>query len=210
MSITNPTHGSHAWQVAALLIAATLVTVPSATAQVSVDVDITLQGITILQYYSNLDVTIDSTALAQMLGYGGTEVDEGTPSGAITVSAFPFSGDADLPTDITAPSGDPSAVDLTIENAWAVRSITAAGTNTVTTAITDGTLSHSVQGAGTDILISNARVSDGVSTGASIQFASPGLVNPRFGDVILELDLTTATHTGEYQDGVFTLVASTP
>lgn len=181
----------------------------SAAAQASVDIDITLQGITILHYYSNLDVTIDSTALAQMLGYAGSEVDEGT-AGAITVSAYAFSGDADLASNITAPTGDPSAVDLTIQNAWAVRSITAAGTNTVTTAITDGILSHSVQGAGTDIGISNARVSDGTSTGASIQFNSPGLVNPQYGDVILQLDMTTATHTGEYQDGVFTLAATTP
>lgn len=210
MKIKNPVPKVQRWQAVALLFVVALVATPPAEAQVSVDVDITLQGITILHYFSNLDVTIDSTALAQMLGYAGTEVDEGVPSGAITVSSFPFSGDADLATDITAPTGDPSAVDLTIANAWAVRSITAAGTNTVTTAITDGTLSHSVQGAGTDIDISNARVSDGVSTGASIQFNSPGLVNPVFGDVILELDMSTATHTGEYQDGVFTLVASTP
>lgn len=193
-----------------LLAAAALLMPSQAAAQVNVDIDITLQGVTILHYYSNLDVTIDSTALTQMLGYAGTTVDEGVPSAAITVSAFPFSGDADLPTDITAPTNDPSAVDLTIQNVWAVRSITAAGTNTVTTAITDGTLSHSVQGAGTDILISNARVTDGVSTGASIQFNSPGLINPQYGDVILELDMSTATYTGDYVDGVFTLQATTP
>jgi len=193
-----------------LLACTAVVLAPSdAEAQVNVDIDITMQGITILHYYSNIDLTIDSTALTQMIGFAG-DVDEGTPSGAITVSAHPFSGDADLPTDITAPTNDPSAVDLTIQNAWAVRSITAAGTNTVSTSITDGTLSHSVQGAGTDIGISNARVTDGVSTGASIQFDSPGLLNPQFGDVILELDMTTATHTGEYQDGVFTLQATTP
>lgn len=197
--------------VLCLIILGAVVLAPQdAEAQVNVDVDVTLQGITILHYYSNIDVTIDSTALAQMLGYAGTEVDEGTPSGAITVSAHPFSGDADLPTDITAPTNDPSAVDLTIQNVWAVRSITAAGTNTVTTTITDAVMSHTVQGAGTDIGISNARVTDGVSTGASIQFNSPGLVNPQFGDVILELDMTTATHTGTYEDGVFTLQASTP
>jgi hypothetical protein len=193
-----------------LACALALLTPNHAAAQASVDIDINLQGITILHYYSNLDVTIDSTALAQMLGFAGSTVDEGTPSAAITVSAHPFVGDADLPTDITAPSNDPSAVDLRIQNAWAVRSITAAGTNTVSTAITDNTLSHAVQGAGTDIIISNARVSDGVSTGASIQFNSPGLVNPQFGDVLLALDLTTATYTGAYEDGVFTLQASTP
>jgi hypothetical protein len=207
---TQTTQKSTRWLTTSMLLAAALLaTAPAAEAQNSVDIDITLEGITVLHYYSNLDVTIDSTALAQMLGFGGTGVDEGT-GGAITVSSSPFSGDADLPTNVTAPTNDPSAVDLTIENAWAVRSISAAGTNTVTTAITDPTLSHSVQGAGTDIVISNARVSDGVSTGGSIQFASPGLITPHYGDVILELDMSTATYTGTYEDGVFTLAATSP
>lgn len=194
-------------RLATLLVAALLLVSAPAQAQVNVDIDITLQGVTILHYYSNLDVTIDSTALAQMLGYGATEVDEGTE--ALTISAYPFSGT--IAAALTAPTNDPSAVDLTIVNCWAVRSITAAGTNTVTTAITDGTLSHSVQGAGTDILISNARVTDGIqAAAASVQFNSPGLINPEFGDCVLELDMSTATYTGEYQDGVFTLQASTP
>ncbi len=189
----------------AVLLAAVMMA-PAADAA-SVDIDITLQGITILHYYANLDVTIDSTALAAMLNPLTAEYDEGVE--ALTISASPFSGT--IASALTSPGSDPSAVDLTIVNCWAVRSITAAGTNTVTTAITTPTLSHSVQGAGTDIVISNARVTDGVqAAAASVQFDSPGLVNPELGDCILELDMTTATHTGTYEDGVFTLVASTP
>ncbi len=190
-----------------LAVALMMVSVPAAKAA-SVDIDITLQGITILHYYSNLDVTIDSTALGQLLSpLTSPEHDEGTE--ALTISASPFSGT--IATALTSPTLDPSAVDLTIVNCWGVRSITAAGTNTVTTAITTATMSHSVEGAGTDIVISNARVTDGVqAAAASVQFDSPGLVNPELGDCILELDMTTATHTGTYEDGVFTLVASTP
>ncbi len=192
---------------AVVLLAMVLMMAPAAKAA-NVDIDITLEGITILHYYSNLDVTIDATALGQMLApLTSPEHDEGTE--ALTVSASPFSGT--IASALTAPGSDPSAVDLTIVNCWAVRSITAAGTNTVTTAITDGTLSHSVEGAGTDIGISNPRVTDGVAAAAlSVQFDSPGLVNPELGDCILELDMSTATHTGTYEDGEFTLVASTP
>lgn len=191
--------------LAALALAAVLGTAQPANAQSDVNIDITLEGITILHYYSNLDVTIDATALGQMLApLTSPAYDEGTE--ALTVSASPFSGT--IASALTAPGSDPSAVDLTIVNAWAVRSITAAGTNTVTTAITDGTLSHP---SGGDILISNARVTDGVqAAAASVQFGSPGLVNPEFGDVVLELDMSTAIRAGEYQDGVFTLTASTP
>ena len=85
----------------ALALTAILGMSQPASAQANVDIDITLQGITILHYFSNLDVTIDSTAMAQMLGYAGTLIDEGT-AGAITGSAHPFSGDADLPTAIGA------------------------------------------------------------------------------------------------------------
>ncbi len=192
---------------AAVLFVAALLLMPApASEAASVDIDITLEGITILHYYSNLDVTIDSTALAAMLAPLTPEYDEGVE--ALTISASPFSGT--IASALTDPGTDPSAVDLTIVNCWAVRSITAAGTNTVTTAISAATLSHTTQGPGTDIVISNARVDDGGGAGASVQFNSPGLVNPQFGDCILELDMTTATHTGAYEDGVFTLVASTP
>ncbi|MCB1865964.1 MAG: hypothetical protein KDG50_11070 [Chromatiales bacterium] len=178
----------------------------AATAQVNVDIDITLGGITILHYFSNLDVTIDATALTQMLGYGGTEVDEGT-AGAITVSAFPFSGDAAM--TATAPTNDPSDVDLTIQNAWAVRSITAAGTNTVEIVVTDDTLT---EGGGDTITITDAQVdtAGGTQGAGTVNFDSPGLVSPQYGDVILSLDLSLATTAGTYNDGVFTLEATTP
>jgi hypothetical protein len=193
-----------AWLAAAWLFAAT-----SAEAQASVQLDVTLEGMTVLHYYNDLDVTIDSAALSQALGFGGQAVDEGTAK-AVTVSSLSGSGGGGLTLDVGAATDDPPVVDLTIRNVWALRSITAGGVNTVTTAITDPTLSHSVEGSGTDIVLANARVSDGRSTGSSIPFKSPGLVAPRYGDVILELDISKATHSGTYQGGVFTLQAATP
>lgn len=187
--------------------AAVLSPSPAVAQQGPVDLDITLGSVTILHYFRNLDVTIDSTALTQMLGYATNPVDE-DPADAITISAFPFVGNANLQAHITDPTNDPAAVDLTIENAWSVRSNNADGTNTVTIAITDGTLAHT---SGDTITMSDGRVTvDGGTPGATVTFPSPGMANPQYGDVILELDLTDATYAGEYVDGEFTLAAASP
>jgi len=94
------------------------------------------------------------------------------------------------------------------QNAWSVRSNNANGTNTVTIAITDGTLAHTL---GDTIAMSNGRVNvAGGTAGSSVTFPTPGMATPQFGDVILELDLTNATYSGEYADGEFTLSATSP
>jgi hypothetical protein len=189
------------------LAAAVVAPSPAAAQQGPVDIDITLGSVVILHYFQNLDVTLDATALAQMLGYGGTSVPEGTAD-PITISAWPFSGDANLQAHITNPTHDPAAVDLTIQNVWSVRSNTVNGTNSVTIAITDGTLTHS---SGRTITMSNGRVNTlGGTPAATITFPSPGMANPQYGDVILQLDLSNATRAGEYADGTFTLTASAP
>ena len=187
--------------------ASALIPVPAAAQQGPVDLDITLGSVTILHYFRNLDVTIDSTALTQMLGYGSNPVNE-DPADPITISAYPFVGNANLQAHITDPTHDPAAVDLTIQNAWSVRSNNANGTNTVTIAVTDGTLAHT---SGDTITMSNGRVTVlGGTPGGSVQFPSPGMANPQYGDVILELDLTDATYSGDYVDGEFTLAAASP
>ncbi|PWB67970.1 MAG: hypothetical protein C3F15_17245, partial [Holophagae bacterium] len=169
-----------------VLGAAVLAPAPAVAQQGPVDLDITLGSVTILHYFRNLDVTIDSTALTQMLGYGTNPVNE-DPADPITISTWPFVGNANLQAHITDPTNDPAAVDLTIENAWSVRSNNANGTNTVTIAITNGLLTHT---SGDTIAMSNGRVTVDLGTpGASVTFPSPGMANPQYGDVILELDL---------------------
>jgi hypothetical protein len=184
-----------------------LMPVPAAAQQGPVDLDITLGEVTILHYFRNIDVTLDATALTQMLGYTSNPVNE-DPGDMITISAYPFVGNANLQAHITPPGNNGSAADLTIENAWAVRSNTTLGTNTVTIDITDGTLAHT---SGDTIIMSNERVTvDGGTPGTSVQFPSPGMANPQYGDVILELDLTDAAYAGEYVNGEYTLSATAP
>jgi hypothetical protein len=170
------------------------------------DLDITLPDIVVLHYFSDIDIDISAAALGTFL--------YGTASGEIAINegtAAPAAGGftQDLTMTATAPTGDPSAVDLTLQNAWAVSSVRlwGAGAQTeVRISITDATLTHGA--SGDTITISSGEVSSGgLGPAASIQFDPTGLFTPRYGDVTLELDLTNATWGGVYEDGEFTLEA---
>lgn len=185
------------------LVALSLNSAPvAAQATGATDVDITLEGIVVLHYFSNVDLTITSGALGGVLT-GSTpplsSVDEGTSA--------PLAGgmDFDLAIDPDEMTGTLNAVALTLENAWAVRSLGGATGNTrLAIAITDNTLTTGTA----DITITAGTVTDGTSTGASIDFPSTGLATPLSGDVELTLDMTDADEAGTYEDGVFTLTAT--
>jgi len=101
------------------------------------DIDISLPSIVILHYFTNVDIDITEAGLVTFLGYASNAVDQGTeapgPGGFIQ----------DLTISPTAPTGNLGAADLTLQNAWAVRAVGAAGANTqVSIAITDATLTN--------------------------------------------------------------------
>jgi hypothetical protein len=177
----------------------------AAQATGATDVDITLPDIVILHYFSNVDVTITDTALGTFLtgSAGDSSVDEGTA----TPPAGGFTQDLGMtPAGLTL-SGDPSAAVLVLQNAWAVRAISTAGTSTqLAIANTDSLLE--LAPLGPSILVTDVAVDDGASNGATITFAAPGLVSPQMGDVELTLDITNATEAGQYVDGIYTLTAS--
>jgi len=189
--------------LAAVVGALALVSPAHAQATGGTDVDISLPDIVILHYYSNVDVTISAAALATYLTGGTNAIDEGT--------AAPAAGGMtqDLAISPSALTGDPTAAVLTLQNAWAVRSISLAGSTDTELAIsvTDNTLVHSTVATST-VTISSAAVDDGASNGATIQWAAQGLGNPRQGDVELTLDLSDAANAGDYLDGTFTLTAT--
>jgi hypothetical protein len=186
--------------IAAAVLIAVFASAPArAQAVGATDIDISLPSIVILHYFSEVDITINEAGLRAFLGYASNAVDQGT--GAPGAGGFT----QDLAIAPMAPTGDLSAADLTLTNAWAVRAIGASGANTqVSIVATDPTLAN---GTAT-ITIDTAEVRSGiVGPGASIQFAPPGLAAPRYGDVILELDLTSATLSGVYIDGLYTITA---
>ena len=182
----------------ALALVPVLPRAASAQATGATDIDITLEGIIILHYFSNVDVTIDAASMAAFLGIG-PEVDEGTAGGTATLVGTDFELDLNIvPTD---PDNDPTTANLVLTNAWAVRALSTPGTDVgVTGSVTGNPLGHSGAG-GESIDITSA-------TATPASFASPGLVTPQYGDVTLALDFTNATAAGTYDNGgEYTLTA---
>lgn len=184
---------------------ASLGLVTSANAQNNVDVDIVIGGggIAILNYYSAIEVNIDSADLADLVSptcsptAGIANCDEGS-SGSLTATA----GGGGLTADgnLTVSGGaDLSAVNLDLDNVWAVRSIGGGPNTTVSVALGGGT---SLSNGSSAIDVNDVLVySDSVATpGASVQFADPGLSsnNAERGGIRLELDLSGAAVEGTY------------
>jgi len=182
----------------ALALVAVMPRAASAQATGATDIDITLEGIIILHYFGEVDVTIDSASMAAFLGIGPA-FDEGASGGTATLVGTDF--DVDLNIVPTDPNNDPASANLVLRNAWAVRALSTPGTDVgVTGSVTGSPLAH-VGGGGESIDISSA-------TASPASFASPGLVSPQYGDVTLALDFTNATAAGIYNNGgEYTLTA---
>lgn len=154
------------------------------------DINISLDGIIILHYFSEVNVTIDAAAMGAFLG--GPDIDEGTGGGTATVVGGDF--DVDLAIVPDGLVGDPTSANLVLRNAWAVRALASPGTDVeMTGSVTGNPLGHSGAG-GESIDITSA-------TAAPATFAPPGLISPQYGDVTLALDFTNATAAGDYDNG---------
>ncbi|GAA0712188.1 hypothetical protein [Dokdonella soli] len=180
----------------------------SSAADVAVNVTIN-NGITILYYYSTLNVTID----ASTLGAGIAGCVAGTVAqtlncdrGASTVAATVTGGQFVAPfTAVTTPMTGltPAAMPLVLQNVWAVRALGGASANTTVTAAV-GTNTTLKNGAASILVNNNIGIATGtaptLSGGASanVVFPDPGLANPVTGSVIMSLDLTNATTAGTY------------
>ena len=197
----------------AALALATAAVFPSgafAQAQGSVDVDITLNnGITILYYYSSVDVNISLTDLFGTPA-GCTAVSDtracalAPPAAAVNANVLGSELVANFSINPAALSINPGAVPLVLQNLWAVRAVGGSAATT-TVAITAGTSTTLNGPASSSIGMSNFRVqtpafgaAPAAGPGASVQFPDPGLVNARPGDVRMDLNLTAATSLGDY------------
>lgn len=194
----------------ALVSAAVFPSGAFAQAQGSVDVDITLNnGITILYYYSSVDVNISLTDLfgtpPGCTAVSDTRACALAPPGA-AVTANPVAGElvANFSINPAALSINPGAVPLVLQNLWAVRAVGgSANTTTVTVAAGPSTTLNGPSGS--SIGMSNFRVqtpafgaAPAVGPAASVQFPDPGLVTARPGDVRIDLNLAAATALGDY------------
>lgn len=171
----------------------TLATSHDAQAQVNVDVNITLNGIVILDYYSQIDVTIPSAVLGGLFNCTGT-VTAGQACDQGSTGALVATGNASqltaTPTDVPTPGpgGSPANVPLVLEDVWAVRAIATAGQN----------VNVGITATGGPLVNGSASIAIGSPSVSPASFAPPGLVNPTYGDVTLGLNLTNATLAGTY------------
>jgi hypothetical protein len=178
-----------------------------------VDLNVTLSPITILYYFSTVNVTVPSSAMAGLLcGTGAASgiysvsaanCDVGA-TGALTATGSGAGLSANGAIS-TSPAGfNAAAVPLTLQNVWAVRAVGGTSANT-TVSVSLGTSSTlSLNGAGPQTIVISAPL---VSTAPSVSgnnssavtFADPGLVNAQQGNVALTLNMTNATTSGVYE-----------
>lgn len=166
-----------------------------ANAQVGVDVIIDLPSIAILNYTEEVTVEIPSAALAGFIG-GTTAGDaQAFQEGATSDTAALVGGDleANLGLVVTEPTSiDLGAVDLLLQNVWAVRAIHANDVEVV-----------AALGAGTTLANGGSQIGVTAATNPGAAFPAPGLApgNAVFGDVLLTLDLGNATTPGAHSAG---------
>lgn len=190
----------------AAVAAGSLFVCQRAQAQVAVDVDITLGGMTILYYHDNINVNVSDSVLASLLlpvaCTGGTCVEAVTGSADAT---SPGAGQLNWLGNVvgTPAPVDLTSIDLNLQNVWAVRAIggdSASTTVTIAAGISDNQLNGAIGYIGI--------VSRAIATGATAPcggattatFADPGLATATQGSVCLRLDFSNAVR-GPFDDG---------
>jgi len=189
---------------AAMIAGLGIIAVPSshaATATGQTTFKVILQPVVVLDYYQEIDLTINSAALQ---GLAGTSA--GQAAKAISATA----GGAALTTDaaITPGAIDLTKVPLTISNAWAVRSIT-----TPTTGSTKVTIGLGSAAGSTATLTGTTDTTSTIGLSApSTSFATltggTGFATPVKGDVKMDLDLSTAKSADTYAGATIYITAT--
>ncbi|MHB1272891.1 MAG: hypothetical protein ACYCZD_09025 [Rhodanobacter sp.] len=191
---------------AAMIAGLGIIAVPSshaatATATGQTTFKVQLQPVLILDYYQEIDLSVDSAVLTTLIGTSANL----TKTQAITASASgtALSGDAKL-TSATALNN----VALTLSNVWSLRSILAKS-STTTVAIglgasssgSSATLIASTDG-GSTILLS----SPGTTT--TIPAGGTGFASPIYGNVTMTMDLSNAKTADTYAGGNIYITAT--
>ena len=192
---------------AAVLLALTVpagVAICPAAAAGTTAFKVRLQPVTMLYYFSAIDLTLDSTALARLATPGAGTV---LPAKALTAAAAGpgLAANAAL---VPKAANRMNAVQLTIGNAWAVRSIGSArgGRTTVSARFSSGTRATlgGPAGSGAVIILSNLGVNPN-------RFAPTGLdpAKARQGALRMRLDLSRARSAGSYGTATIVITATT-
>ena len=193
--------------LAGVLAAAISVALPAgqasaATATGQTKFTVALQPVLILDYYQQIDLTVNSAALTTLVGTSANI----SNSKAITASASgtALTGNAALSTSAAGLTN----VNLTLNNVWSVRSILAKS-STTTVAIGLGATSSGSTAtltAGTDtsstIGLSNPGTTSSVPNGGT------GFATPVYGNVTMSMDLSNAKTADTYSGGNIYITAT--
>lgn len=165
-----------------------------------VDLKLIVPGVLILDYYSDITVTLTSDDIVSYLA-GVVTADSVLRNEDSTPKALGATSDGTkITTDSAAISGagaSLTAVPLVLKDVWAVRGTGSSSGITVTATLGSGaTLANGSSSVGVTAAVA------GLSSGAAFPVAFPGLAtgNAENGDVTLTLDLSGATTPGTYQN----------
>jgi hypothetical protein len=173
----------------------------SATATGQTTFKVKLEPVVVLDYYQEIDLTINSSALQTLAG---------TPAGQAATAISATASGATLTTDaaITPGSIDLTAIPLTINKAWAIRSIASATSGTTSVEIgldsaTGQTATLTAAGdAASTIGLSQPGTSFSTLTGGT------GFATPVKGDVKMKLDLSGAKSADTYAGATIYITAT--
>ena len=179
-----------------------LVIASPSQAQINGDtaIEIDFPPLLILFYYSTVDLTISAANLEAAVLSVANPVDRGTYNG----TSFTENLNVDSTTSFN------STVTMTLNDAWAVRSVGAVGGSVqIDMSFVSATLTHTVVGTET-IGLSNISTNEsvGATTGASVTFAHQGLGTAVTGDVTMDVDLSNAGVSGTYDGGTYRVTAT--
>jgi hypothetical protein len=196
----------------AIAMAAVLGSTTASAQNAVVDLNVTLSPITLLYYFSTVNVTVPSSAMAGLLcGTGSASAVYSTSAANCDLGATGALSATGSGSGLTAngaigtsPGGASIAnVPLTLQNVWAVRAIGGTSGSTTVTITLGASTSLLLAGTGPQsIVISAPTVSTAPATGGSgttaVTFLDPGLVTAQQGSVGLSLNMTGATTAGLY------------
>ena len=166
----------------------------------STDFRVNIPEVLVLYHWDDAYLTLTDIATTPANDSDGREISDPAAHNATGILAangtYTISGD--VKTDTVATSPLATTVDVTLKNAWAVRSIS---NDNVTLALTNpNTTLKSVNGGAT--AVTSAAVLQSTATGTtgtnSATMTLPPSWVPTMGDIKFKLDLTNATKPGEY------------
>jgi hypothetical protein len=191
MILTNIKKGLAA-AVAASLLAVSF-SAPVNAASGTTTLSVTLNELVILYYYDNISFEISAADLVKYLEPGADANDAieetagGNDLGTVSLASGEISGDVTMtPTIATL-----TEIEVTIANAWAVRSIDADGALVAAVTVSGATLTN--PGGGTiGLSITGSGTNDTAPTsGLTLQT----------GDIVFNMDVSNADRSGDYTGG---------